>query len=186
MESGLSDDVLSDEPIMPEIPIKPNNAIPATIGVIEIIGAVLLLLFSLSLILSLMMADTLMEQMPSDDANDFEFIIDSGQLHFNIVMFILSSIALFVGGVMLIKKHYRGVYVSSGGGALFGLTLIIAEIWMILLAKNNDAISYSFGLESMISGLCAILCFLFPLIILLLPQGKAALSSIPRSNHEEE
>ncbi|MBT4059293.1 MAG: hypothetical protein HOE69_03195 [Euryarchaeota archaeon] len=186
MDSGLPDDVLSNEPVMPEIPIKPNKSIPVTIGVIEIIGAILLMLFSISMMFSLMMADTLVEQMTDVDATQFEFIIESGQLHFNIGMFFLSSIALFVGGVMLIKKHFRGVYVSAGGGALFGLTLIIGEIWMVVMAKNNDAISYSFGPSLAINGLCAILCFLFPLIILLLPQGKAALSPIRHSINEEE
>jgi len=186
MQSDLPDDVLSDEPIMPEIPIKPNKSIPITIGVIEIIGAILMMLLSLSMILSLMMVDTLVDQMTDTDATQFEFIMESGQFHFNIVMFFLSSITLFVGGVMLIKKHLRGVYVSAGGGALFGLTLIIGEIWMVILAKNNDTISYSFGPSIAINGLCAILCFLFPLIILLLPQGKAALSPIQHSKNEEE
>tara|TARA_A100001037_G_scaffold280957_1_gene284181 strand:+ start:495 stop:1052 length:558 start_codon:yes stop_codon:yes gene_type:complete len=182
----ILDDVFSDEPLMPTIPIKPNNTIPVTIGIIEIIGAILLFFFSLSMIFSLMMFDSLADQMNASDATQFEFIIESGQLHFNIFMFLFSSIMLFVGGVMLIKKHYRGVHISAGGGALFGLTLIIGEIWMILLAKNNDEIQYSFGPSIAINGLCAILCFLFPLIILMLPQGKAALSLKKQLIIEEE
>lgn len=186
MDSELPSDVLTHEPIMPEIPIKPNNSIPITIGVIEILGAILMMLISLSMMISLMMVDTIVEQMTETDAAQFEFILESGQFHFNTVMFFLSSITLFVGGVMLIKKHFRGVYVSAGGGALFGLTLIIGEIWMAIMAKNNDAISYSFGVSIAVNGLFAILCFSFPLIILLLPQGKAALTPISYSNNEEE
>ena len=42
MQSDLPDDVLSDEPIMPEVQIKPNQAIPITIGVCLIIGSLLM------------------------------------------------------------------------------------------------------------------------------------------------
>ena len=48
MQSDLPDDVLSDEPIMPEVQIKPNKAIPITIGVCLILGSLLVGFFALS------------------------------------------------------------------------------------------------------------------------------------------
>ena len=177
MDNELSGDVLSDEPVMPEIPLKPNNTIPITIGVIEIIGAIILLLISASLILTLSMVDSLDTSggMSEEEVAQFDAIVESGQLHFTVVMFSLSSIILIVGGLMLVKKRLTGVYISAGGGALFGLTMVAGEVWMSVIAEDYG-FSYSLGASAAIEGVCALLCFVFPLLVLLFPQGKAALS----------
>jgi len=173
----LSGDVLSDEPVMPEIPLKPNNAIPVTIGVIEIIGGIGLLLLSALLIVTLSMADVVgtTEGVSADEGAQFQALVESGQLLFTIVMFSLTSVVLIVGGTMLVKKKRLGVYISAGGGALFGLTMIAGEIWMAVIAEDYG-FSYSLGASTAIQGVCSLLCLAFPLLVLLFPQGKAALS----------
>lgn len=173
----LSGDVLSDEPVMPEIPLKPNNAIPVTIGVIEIMGGVGLLLISALFILTLSMVHTVSttEGLSGEEAAQFDALVQSGQFLFTIVMFGITSVILIVGGSLLVKKKRLGVYISAGGGALFGLTMVAGEIWMAVIAEDYG-FSYSLGASAAIEGVCSLLCLVFPLLVLAIPQGKAALS----------
>jgi len=187
MQSDLPDDVLSDEPIMPEVQIKPNKAIPITIGVCLILGSFLVGFIALSNLttgtVSAEEAEALADSLNIQGANltgsDVTDYFDELQnkSYFTTLGIIesLAAIVLLVGGALLIMGRRQGVWVGAGGA---GLMLVDAVVGMIILAgveSPDPLLSLSMKFVSAFFVGCGLFCLALPFIPLLLASGRAAL-----------
>ena len=187
MESGLPDDVLSDEPIMPEIPIKANKAIPITIGVCLILGSLLmgvsaygnLTTGTISSEEATALADSLNLQganLTSTEVTDY-FAELQDDAYFTTLGIIesLAAIVLLAGGGLMIMGRRLGVWVGAGGA---GLIIIDALVGMSILAgveSPDPLLSLSMKFVSAFFIGCGLFCLALPFIPLLVASGRAAL-----------
>ncbi|MBO58149.1 MAG: hypothetical protein CMA77_04040, partial [Euryarchaeota archaeon] len=130
MDSGLSDDVLSDEPVMPEIPIKPNKGIPITIGILLIIGALIVGSFAFGNLTTGTIteeeATAITDSLNLQGANltNGEVVDYFGDLqkagYYTTLGIIesLATLALLAGGALLIMGRKLGVWVGASGAGL--------------------------------------------------------------------
>ena len=187
MQSGLPDDVLSDEPVMPEVPIKANKAIPITIGVCLILGSFLVGLIAISNLttgtLSSEEADTLADSLNIQGANltgsevtdYFASLQNDGYFTTLGVIESLAAIVLLAGGALMIMGKRLGVWVRAGGA---GLMLVDAVVGITILAgvePPDPLLSLSMKFVSAFFVGCGLFCLALPFIPLLLASGRAAL-----------
>jgi len=191
MQSDLPDDVLSDEPIMPEVQIKPNQAIPITIGVCLIIGSLLMGFSAYGNLNNGVMpseeADALADSLNiqganltgSDVADYFAELEDNGYFTTLGIIESLAAIVLLVGGALLIMGRRQGVWFGAGGA---GLMLVDAFVGIRILAgveSPDPLLSLSMKLVSAFFIGCGLFCLALPFIPLLLASGRAALYPQP-------
>ena len=187
MESGLSDDVLSDEPIMPEIPIKANKAIPTIIGVCLILGSLLVGVTAISNLtagtISSEEATALADNLNLQGANltgaevtdYFAELQDEGYYTTLGIIESLAAIVLLSGGVLLILGKRLGVWVGAGGA---GLMIVDAIVGMTILAgveSPDPLLSLSMKFVSAFFIGCGLFCLALPFVPLLVASGRAAL-----------
>ena len=183
----LPADVLSDEPVMPEIPIKPNNAIPVTIGVLLILGA-LAIGFSAYTNLSTegmsadeaqVMADALNSQgaeLTGEQVQEyFDELADAGYFTTLGVIELVASLVLLTGGVLLLLKRKLGVWLGIGGGSLVLLDAIVGFVILSGVEPPSELLSISMKLTSGVGIGCGLLCLALPFVPLLIATGRAAL-----------
>ncbi len=187
MESDLPDDVLSDEPIMPEVQIKPNKAIPITIGVCLILGSLLMGVSAYANLTNEAMppeeaeaiADSLNIQganlTVSDVTNYFDELQNKNYFTTLGIIESLAAIVLLVGGALMIMGRRQGVWVGAGGA---GLMLVDAVVGMAILGgveSPDPLLSLSMKFVSAFFIGCGLFCLALPFIPLLLASGRAAL-----------
>tara|TARA_B100001750_G_scaffold45537_1_gene33795 strand:+ start:3002 stop:3607 length:606 start_codon:yes stop_codon:yes gene_type:complete len=187
MDSGLSDDVLSDEPVMPEIQIKPNKSIPITIAVFLIIGSLIVGFSSYSNLSNEGMgedeaqnlADSLNLQGSNLTAEEvrgyFDELEDAGYFTTLGIIEAITSIALLVAAVMLIKGKKLGVWIGVSGGGLYLLDAIIGFVILSGVESPDQLLTLSMRIASGIGIGCGLLCLALPLVPLLVASGRAAL-----------
>jgi len=187
MDSGLSDDVLSDEPVMPEIQIKPNKSIPITIAVFLIIGSLIVGFSSYSNLSNEGMgedeaqnlADSLNLQGSNLTAEEvrgyFDELEDAGYFTTLGIIEAITSIALLAAAVMLIKGKKLGVWIGVGGGGLYLLDAIIGFVILSGVESPDQLLTLSMRIASGIGIGCGLLCLALPLVPLLVASGRAAL-----------
>lgn len=187
LTSGLPDDVLSDEPVMPEVPIKVNNAIPVTIGICLILGS-LLMGFSaygnlssnvMSATDATSMADGLNAQganLTGEDVSGyFQLLDDAGYFSTLGGIELFASIVLMAGGVMLLKKLRLGVWVGAGGASLILLDAIVGMSILSSVESPDELLNLSMKIASAFWIGCGLFCLALPFIPLLVASGRAAL-----------
>ena len=187
MQSGLPDDVLSNEPIMPEVPIKANKAIPITIGVCLILGSLLMGVSAYGNLTNGTMssedADALAVSLNTQGANTtgseitdyFASLQNDGYFTTLGIIESLAAIVLLAGGGLMIMGKRLGVWVGAGGA---GLMIIDALVGMSILAgveSPDPLLSLSMKLVSAFFVGCGLFCLALPFIPLLLASGRAAL-----------
>ena len=187
MQSDLPDDVLSDEPIMPEVQIKPNKAIPITIGVCLILGSLLMGFSAYGNLTNGAMpseeADALADSLNiqganltgSDVTDYFTELQDNGYFTTLGIIESLAAIVLLVGGALMIMGRRQGVWVGAGGA---GLMLVDAFVGIRILTgveSPDPLLSLSMNLVSAFFIGCGLFCLALPFIPLLLASGRAAL-----------
>ena len=187
MQSGLPDDVLSDEPIMPEVPIKANKAIPITIGVCLILGSIIVGIFALSNLttgtISSEEADALADSLNlqgadlsgSEVRDYFASLQNDGYFTTLGIIESLAAIVLLAGGGLMIMGRRIGVWVGAGGA---GLMLVDAVVGMTILAgveSPDPLLSLSMKFVSAFFIGCGLFCLALPFIPLLVASGRAAL-----------
>lgn len=187
MQSGLPDDVLSDEPIMPEIPIKANKAIPITIGICLILGSLLMGFSAFGNLTTDAMsseeADTLADSLNIQGANMtgadvtdyFADLQDDGYFTTLGIIESLAAIVLLSGGALMIMGKRLGVWVGAGGA---GLMIVDALVGMTILGgveSPDPLLSLSMKLVSAFFVGCGLFCLSLPFIPLLVASGRAAL-----------
>ena len=187
MQSDLPDDVLSNEPIMPEVPIKANKAIPITIGVCLLLGSLLmgvsaygnLTTGTISSEEATALADSLNLQganLTGTEVTDyFAELQDDGYFTTLGIIESLAAIVLLVGGALMIMGKRLGVWVGAGGA---GLMLVDAVVGMTILAgveSPDPLLSLSMKLVSAFFVGCGLFCLSLPFIPLLVASGRAAL-----------
>lgn len=187
MQSDLPDDVLSDEPIMPEVQIKPNKAIPITIGVCLILGSLLMGVSAYGNLTNGAMpseeADALADSLNiqganltgSDVTDYFTELQDNGYFTTLGIIESLAAIVLLVGGALMIMGRRQGVWVGAGGA---GLMLVDAFVGIRILTgveSPDPLLSLSMKLVSAFFIGCGLFCLALPFIPLLLASGRAAL-----------
>ena len=187
MQSGLPDDVLSNEPIMPEVPIKANKAIPITIGVCLILGSLLmgvsaygnLTTGTLSSEEATALADSLNLQganLTGTEVIDyFTELQEDGYFTTLGIIESLAAIVLLAGGGLMIMRKRLGVWVGAGGAALmlvdagFGMTILTG------VESPDPLLSLSMKLVSAFFVGCGLFCLALPFIPLLVASGRSAL-----------
>ena len=187
MDTGMPDDVFSDEPVMPEIPIKPNNAIPVTIGVLLILGA-LALGFSAYTNLSTegmspdeaqVMADALNAQgaeLTGEQVQEyFDELADAGYFTTLGAIELVSCLVLLAGGVLLLMKRKLGVWLGVGGGSLVLLDAIVGFVILNRVEAPSEMLTLTLQITSGIGIGCGLLCLALPFVPLLFAAGRAAL-----------
>lgn len=187
MQSGLPDDVLSDEPVMPQIQIKPNKAIPITIGICLILGSIIVGIFAISNLTTGTVnseeADALADSLNiqganltgSDVTDYFDSLQDKGYFTTLGIIESLAAVVLLAGGGLMIMGRRLGVWIGAGGA---GLMLVDAVVGMTILAgvESPDLLlSLSMKFVSAFFIGCGLFCLALPFIPLLLASGRAAL-----------
>jgi len=187
MEGSLPEDVLSDEPVMPEIPIKPNRSIPITIAVFLILGS-LIVGFSAYANLSnegmsddeaQNLADSLNTQgsnLTSDQVKIyFDELADAGYFTTLGIIEAMACIALLTSGVLLIIGKKLGAWVGIGGGGLYLLDAIVGSVILSGVESPDELLTMSMRIASGIGIGCGLLCLALPFVPLLVASGRAAL-----------
>ena len=187
MQSDLPDDVLSNEPVMPEVPIKANKAIPITIGVCLILGSIIVGIFALSNLttgtLTSEEADALADSLNlqgadlsgSEVTDYFASLQNDGYFTTLGIIESLAAIVLLAGGGLMIMGRRLGVWVGAGGA---GLMIIDAVVGMTILdgvESPDPLLSLSMKFVSAFFVGCGLFCLALPFIPLLVASGRAAL-----------
>ncbi len=180
MESGLPDDVLSDDPIMPEIPIKANKAIPITIGILLILGGVLAGVLALSSAAVFLVNDELRAEsgFTEEQNRTFDMMEETGMAATFSTMYGSMALGLLAAGVMLIRKNPLGVKLGVAAGSIFFIANIVETIWMYMVAEDYG-FEASIGSGLVIEFACGVFCIALPLIVIMIPEGRAALYHQP-------
>lgn len=177
---------------MPEIPIRPNTSIPITIGLLMILGSLLVLfdgggaIFNHYTELTIEGAEDQVELLKVIGVDikleeymqwDSEF----KESNFHLVTGVIKSCAgllIFTGGLQLCLQKHLGVKVSIGGGVLWLISQAISISWA---SKIESEINISLATQWDVAAtamcfICNAFCILLPLIPMLVPSGKAALT----------
>ena len=165
-----------EELVMPEIPVRPNNAIPVAIGIILILGSLTGALLSATMVFAIQIDDEIRAQAGyTEEMNvTLDMLQDSGMGVTLSLMYGFMSIALLVGGIMLIRKKPLGVRFSVIGCSMFLLATIVQIVWSYFISADYG-IEFSMSFDLVCSLTCGIFCITLPLVTVLIPEGKAAL-----------
>ncbi|MBK39065.1 MAG: hypothetical protein CMB50_02415, partial [Euryarchaeota archaeon] len=122
---------VEEELVMPEIPVRPNNAIPVAIGIILILGSLTGALLSASMAISVQIDDSFRDQAGyTEEMNaTLDMLQDSGMGISLSIIYGAMSLALMIGGVLLIRKKPLGVKISVFGSSLFLLAALVQVVW---------------------------------------------------------
>ena len=178
-----------EELVMPEIPIRPNNAIPVAIGIILILGSLTGALLSVTMAFTLQIDDDIRNQAgyTAEMNATLDMLQDSGMGMTLSVMYGIMSVALMIGGVMLIRKNPLGVRISVLGSSLFLLTNIVQIVWSYFISEDYG-IQFSIGPDLVCFFACGAFCIALPLLTVIIPEGRAAIyrDSVVMTPGEEE
>ena len=198
MVSELPDDVLSNEPEMPEILIKPNKSIPTIIGICLILGSLLVGVTALSNLTAgtisseeaTALADSLNLQganLTGSEVTDyFAELQDDGYYTTLGIIESLATIVLLSGGVLMILGKRLGVWIGAGGA---GLMIVDAMVGMTILAgveSPDPLLSLTMKFLSAFFIGCGLFCLALPFVPLLVASGRAALEPMSKSIVDEE
>jgi len=198
MVSELPDDVLSNEPVMPEILIKPNKSIPTIIGICLILGSLLVGVTALSNLTAgtisseeaTALADSLNLQganLTGSEVTDyFAELQDDGYYTTLGIIESLATIVLLSGGVLMILGKRLGVWIGAGGA---GLMIVDAMVGMTILAgveSPDPLLSLTMKFLSAFFIGCGLFCLALPFVPLLVASGRAALEPMSKSIVDEE
>ncbi|HJL59921.1 MAG TPA: hypothetical protein QF621_06185, partial [Candidatus Thalassarchaeaceae archaeon] len=192
------DDVLSNEPVMPEILIKPNKSIPTIIGICLILGSLLVGVTALSNLTAgtisseeaTALADSLNLQganLTGSEVTDyFAELQDDGYYTTLGIIESLATIVLLSGGVLMILGKRLGVWIGAGGA---GLMIVDAMVGMTILAgveSPDPLLSLTMKFLSAFFIGCGLFCLALPFVPLLVASGRAALEPMSKSIVDEE
>ncbi|HJM87930.1 MAG: hypothetical protein QF479_05480 [Candidatus Poseidoniaceae archaeon] len=187
MVSELPDDVLSNEPVMPEILIKPNKSIPITIAVFLIIGSLMVGFSSYGNLSNKGMPDdeaqNLADSLNTQGSNltgeqvnaYFDELADAGYFSTLGIIEAMACIALLASGVLLIIGKKLGVWMGIGGGGLYLLDAIVGFVILSGVESPDNLLTMSMRIASGIGMGCGLLCLALPFVPLLVASGRAAL-----------
>jgi hypothetical protein len=187
MAGSLPSDVLSDEPVMPEIPIKPNKSIPITIAVFLIIGSLIVGFSAYSNLSNEGMsndeAQNLADSLNTQGSNltgdqvviYFDELADAGYFTTLGIIEAMACIALLTSGVLLIIGKKLGVWIGVGGGGLYLLDAIIGFVILSGVESPDELLTMSMRIASGIGMGCGLLCLALPFVPLLVASGRASL-----------
>ena len=172
--SGMMD--VEEELVMPEIPVRPNNAIPVAIGIILILGSLTGALLSASMAISVQIDDSFRAQAGyTEEMNaTLDMLQDSGMGISLSIIYGAMSLALMIGGVLLIRKKPLGVKISVFGSSLFLLAALVQVVWSYAISEDYG-IEFAFGVDLVFTFACGAFCIALPLLTVLIPEGRAAL-----------
>jgi len=167
---------VEEELVMPEIPIRPNNAIPIAIGIILILGGITGALLSASMAISLQIDDSFRQQAGyTEEMNaTLDMLQDSGLGITLSVIYGAMSLALLIGGVLLIRKNPLGVRISVFGSSLFLVAALVQILWSYAISEDYG-IEFAIGVDLVFTIACGAFCIALPLLTVLIPEGRAAL-----------
>ncbi len=167
---------VEEELVMPVIPTRPNNAIPVAIGIILILGSLTGALLSATMAITLQIDDSFREQAGyTEEMNvTLDMLQDSGLGITLSVIYGAMSLALMVGGVMLIRKNPIGVRISVVGSSLFLVAAIVQVVWSYAISEDYG-IEFAIGADLIMTFACGAFCIALPLLTVLIPEGRAAL-----------
>ena len=167
---------IEEELIMPEIPVRPNNAIPVAIGIILILGSLTGALLSASMAISVQIDDSFRDQAGyTEEMNaTLDMLQDSGMGISLSIIYGAMSLALMIGGVLLIRKKPLGVKISVFGSSLFLLAALVQVVWSYAISEDYG-IEFAFGVDLVFTFACGAFCIALPLLTVLIPEGRAAL-----------
>ena len=167
---------VEEELVMPEIPVRPNNAIPVAIGIILILGSLTGALLSASMAISVQIDDSFRDQAGyTEEMNaTLDMLQDSGMGISLSIIYGAMSLALMIGGVLLIRKKPLGVKISVFGSSLFLLAALVQVIWSYAISEDYG-IEFAFGVDLVFTFACGAFCIALPLLTVLIPEGRAAL-----------
>ncbi|HJL58949.1 MAG TPA: hypothetical protein QF621_01230, partial [Candidatus Thalassarchaeaceae archaeon] len=155
MVSELPDDVLSNEPVMPEILIKPNKSIPITIAVFLIIGSLMVGFSSYGNLSNKGMPDdeaqNLADSLNTQGSNltgeqvnaYFDELADAGYFSTLGIIEAMACIALLASGVLLIIGKKLGVWMGIGGGGLYLLDAIVGFVILSGVESPDNLLTMS-------------------------------------------
>jgi len=198
MVSELPDDVLSNEPVMPEILIKPNKSIPITIAVFLIIGSLMVGFSSYGNLSNKGMPDdeaqNLADSLNTQGSNltgeqvnaYFDELADAGYFSTLGIIEAMACIALLASGVLLIIGKKLGVWMGIGGGGLYLLDAIVGFVILSGVESPDNLLTMSMRIASGIGMGCGLLCLALPFVPLLVASGRAALEPMSKSIVDEE
>ena len=167
---------VEEELVMPEIPVRPNNAIPVAIGIILILGSLTGALLSASMAISVQIDDSFRDQAGyTEEMNaTLDMLQDSGMGISLSIIYGAMSLALMIGGVLLIRKKPLGVKISVFGSSLFLLAALVQVVWSYAISEDYG-IEFAFGVDLVFTFACGAFCIALPLLTVLIPEGRAAL-----------
>ena len=167
---------VEEELVMPEIPLRPNNAIPIAIGIILILGGITGALLSASMAISLQIDDSFRQQAGyTEEMNaTLDMLQDSGLGITLSVIYGAMSLALLIGGVLLIRKNPLGVRISVFGSSLFLVAALVQILWSYAISEDYG-IEFAIGVDLVFTIACGAFCIALPLLTVLIPEGRAAL-----------
>ncbi len=188
----LSGDVLSDEPVMPEIPLKPNKAIPITIGVLMVIGALFLLISSVGEIYThyAPRSDQYYEQMATSfsyvgietNASEVEQWDDAFQeRNYHLIAgftTLIPVLGIGAAGVMFCMRRRVAIKVGAASSITYVVISMLVTIYWASSIESSVGISMSTPyavIESIMGIVCSMFCIALPFIPLLVAAGNAAL-----------
>ena len=167
---------VEEELVMPEIPVRPNNAIPVAIGIILILGSLTGALLSASMAISVQIDDSFRDQAGyTEEMNaTLDMLQDSGMGISLSIIYGAMSLALMIGGVLLIRKKPLGVKISVFGSSMFLLAALVQVVWSYAISEDYG-IEFAFGVDLVFTFACGAFCIALPLLTVLIPEGRAAL-----------
>ena len=167
---------VEEELVMPEIPLRSNNAIPIAIGIILILGGITGALLSASMAISLQIDDSFRQQAGyTEEMNaTLDMLQDSGLGITLSVIYGAMSLALLIGGVLLIRKNPLGVRISVFGSSLFLVAALVQILWSYAISEDYG-IEFAIGVDLVFTIACGAFCIALPLLTVLIPEGRAAL-----------
>lgn len=191
----LSSDNLNSNLVMPEIPIRPNVMIPKTIGILLLLGGLIFSLIGLTVVggqyidtdygeqtklYQLMGIDITAEELEllDSDYKEKNYYLITGLLQ------IFPGLILIVGGIQLILCKKIGVYTSVFGGVMLFVLNLVSNYWGSII-DSNLGISLETQwdtVETVMCSVCNLFCVSLPLIPMLVPTGKAALTQNEMEN----
>ena len=206
MSDGVPDDVMSDEPVMPEIPIKPNHSIPLTIGILMIFGSLLLISTGLGEIYThtASRSPVYYEQLATtfslagietnaSEVEEWDKAFQAKSYHLIAgITTVLPGIGIGAAGVMFCMKRRLAIKVGLASSGLYViLSIAIQSIWASSIESEvGISMKTSFAVvEFGIMIFCSVLCVALPLIPMMVKAGSAALQPTlgePESKSSEE
>jgi hypothetical protein len=108
----------------------------------------------------------------------FDMMEETGMAATFSTMYGSMALGLLAAGVMLIRKNPLGVKLGVAAGSIFFIANIVETIWMYMVAEDYG-FEASIGSGLVIEFACGAFCIALPLIVIMIPEGRAALYHQP-------